>query len=244
MNFEPKRKELLMELAKKLDLETTGDFLMLLHEATTHNSIYNGKEGEFDYERLEFLGDSILGFIIAEKIFKMDNALSEGKMTAIRSAFTKSATLSKIGKSIDIDRYISINPRVKIVETIRENVVEALIGAIYIAFGMKICFNIINQNKEFSKMFDQLVHNDLKEWGGQNNPKNKLQEILQQKGLPLPEYRISSTTGPPHKLIFQIEVSFILNERKIIGIGIGPNKTLSSLKAAEDALTKIHENKK
>ena len=100
---EARRKDLLLSLIKRLKLKPSDPLLTLLDAATTHPSVKSTHSRERDYERLEFLGDSVLGLAIADLLFHANPNSSEGDLSAMKSSATKKKSLAEFGKYIGID---------------------------------------------------------------------------------------------------------------------------------------------
>ena len=171
------------ELSKQIGYNFLNKSLLI--EALSHPSLsFSEKKKHFNYERLELLGDSVLSTIIIEFLLKIYPNFSEGQISKIKSNLVKTDTLSFIGKKINIDKYILMtkgeeknNGRLN--KKNIENVIEAIIGAIYIDSGI-----------ESAKKFIQTHWKDLikTEKIFENDPKSSLQEWLQQHNYNLPKY--------------------------------------------------------
>ena len=167
----------------------------LLKLALTHRSVR-----KHNNERLEFLGDSILNFIIASELFERFVGLNEGELTRARASLVCGETLAEIARELNLNRYIMLGGGEQKSgghnrSSILADGLEAIIGAIYLDSGIvacKIC--ILAWFK--AKLADISEENVIKD------PKTTLQELLQAKQLPLPEYNLIRTTGEDHKQIF------------------------------------------
>lgn len=170
----------------------------ILEEALTHPSCFNSAKKS--YEKLEFLGDAVLSFVITTFLFQTFPEDTEGSLTKRRAALVNGKTLAEIGSKINILDHVQITKNKshlneKEAMRIRENSLEALVGALYLDGGMEAC--------------EQFV---IRHWGdflNQNvilDPKSLLQEWSQQKKLGSPKYRLLSQSGPPHALIFTVSV--------------------------------------
>lgn len=145
------------------------------------------------YEKLEFLGDSILNYCISSLLFTQFTELDEGKLSIFRSKLVSKATLSNLGKSIGIDAYI-LTENQKVSASIRADVMEAIIGAIYKDGGMEPCKAIIH--KWFMPIMKELTDKDLKD------AKSHLQELTHRLSKPLPVYKVMATTGQSHNIVY------------------------------------------
>lgn len=162
----------------------------LLEEALTHPSMsYNKKLKHFNYEKLEFLGDSILSMIINEYLFKTHIQETEGELSKRKAFLVSKDTLYKISKDIDIGKFIIMTTGEEQCggrENINnlENVLEAIIGAMYLDGGFEIVKSFILSN--WTKF-------DKEKIKAPKDPKTELQEIVQKKFKVLPEYRLVKT---------------------------------------------------
>lgn len=172
--------------------------LQLLQQALTHRSFSSDHN-----ERLEFLGDSVLGLIIAESIFSRFPEAREGQMSRLRSQLVKGETLAEVARELDFAEHLRLGVGERKTggqqrESILENTVEALIGAIYLDSNLA-------QTKQcvlawFSSRLDN-VDLDV----SSKDPKSRLQEYLQGRKLALPHYQLVATSGVEHCQEFTIE---------------------------------------
>ena len=108
----------------------------LLLNAFTHASFSNEKKGERNNERLEFLGDSVLGFVVAEYLYKKSE-ISEGKMTFQKQAIVSSRPLVEACSHLEVEGELLLGENVKITDNLRENLIESIIGSIYLDGGIE-----------------------------------------------------------------------------------------------------------
>lgn len=177
----------------------------LLTIALTHSS-YAYKYGIQNNERLEFLGDSVLGLIIAEYLIK-EYSLKEGELSKIRARIVSCENLSKIIVKNNLDKFIKTSPETLISsEAVKGDFFEALLGAIYLDSNLETCkkfvFKILNINKEY---IDNIM-NKTKDY------KTKLQEMVQaKKGKVF--YKTIGEEGLPNNIIFEVEL--FINDKPI-----------------------------
>ena len=169
----------------------------LFAQALTHRSAAGP-----NYERLEFLGDSILGFVIAEALYQRQPQASEGELTRLRSTLVKQATLASIARERHLSDYFRLGKgELKSGgfdrESILADVVEALIGAHYLILGMEATYDFVLQL--FGNRLDKLPNADALK-----DPKTRLQERMQASGLPLPEYELLEMIGAAHQQTFRV----------------------------------------
>ena len=207
----------------------------LLELALTHRS-FQGKNNE----RLEFLGDSILNFIIAELLFQKFTLLPEGDLSRLRSQLVKSATLSEIGILLTLGDYLILGEgELKSSGWRRPSIladsVEAIIGAIFIDGGISAASDLILS--WFKGRIDAINPNNI-----QKDSKSVLQELLQAKKIALPDYNIVSIEGEAHCQHFKVSCSI-----PILGLSIegsGSSRKIAEQSAAEDMLEKLKKETK
>ena len=172
----------------------------LLNRALTHRS-----KTKKNYERLEFLGDSILGFVIAEVLFEKFPDSDEGKLSQVRSKLVKGVTLAKLALKLQVDEYIILGDSEKNGthkrEKILEDVVEAIIGAVYLDSEFTTVKRVVLG--WYSEIFATEDFDVVKV----KDNKSALQEILLQQGYNLPIYEIVSIDGKDHEQIFTVSVA-------------------------------------
>ncbi len=169
----------------------------LLTRALTHRS-----HGPGHYERLEFLGDSLLSFVIAERLFQNRPHASEGDMSRLRSRLVRDATLAEVATELDLGDYLRLGQgEMKsggfMRESILADVLEAIIGAVYLDGGFEPAREVIGQ------LFGDRERG-LPEAEKLKDPKTRLQELLQGRGQELPEYRVVAESGADHAKQFEV----------------------------------------
>jgi ribonuclease-3 len=203
----------------------------IIEEALTHKSWVNEHPGIRDHnERLEFLGDAILEFVVSKEIFIKFPEKKEGFLTALRAKLVNTTSLSQTAKELDLGKELFLSKGEE--ETGgRENpslladTVEAVIGAIFIDKGLEEAENFI-RSYILSKIQD-MIKQPLKD------PKSRLQEKVQAKGLPTPKYVVVSESGPDHQKTFVVKV---MVKDKYLAKGFGRSKSEAEQKAAQEAL--------
>ncbi|HLC88385.1 MAG TPA: ribonuclease III [Patescibacteria group bacterium] len=185
-------------------------------------------------ERLEFLGDSVLSFIISSYLFKERTDDAEGDLTNLRSYIVKTKSLAKAASDLNLGVYLKLsrgeeqsggreNPQ------ILANTFEALLGAIYLELGLETATKFVEE-----KLLP-LFLNELKS-GPPKDAKSFLQEIAQTKTKQSPKYKILQTSGPDHAKLFSVGVFL---EGKMIGEGQGSSKQVAEEQAAAKALNHL-----
>ncbi|MDI6889772.1 MAG: ribonuclease III [Thermodesulfovibrionales bacterium] len=234
-----------MKLKNTAELERRLGYVFknkeLLIEALTHKSFYheNPDKAVAYNERLEFLGDSILGFVIVEHLFLSDRKFTESVMAKIKSYLVKESILSEIADSISLGKYLRLGKgeeatggRAK--KSLLADAIEALFGAIYIDGGYKKVRELLL--RLFREKIDVILHsNEFHDF------KTELQEKTQLLFGALPEYRVIKQEGEEHKKIFTIEV-FIGGKK--FGRGAGKSKKEAQTLAAREALSRLRSGKR
>jgi len=196
----------------------------LLMRALTHRSM-----GDENYERLEFLGDSILSFVMSAALFERFATFSEGDLSRLRAFLVKGETLAVIAKEIDLGEYLRLGQgELKSGGFRRESTLadslEAIFAAIYLDSGIEAVREVILNLYE-SRFADKDLKNNLKD------PKTQLQEYLQSKKLPLPIYTLNEITGDSHQQTFKIGC-------RVDGIEVSAEGKGASRRKAEQAAAK------
>ena len=202
----------------------------LLKRALTHTSYANETGGDHNLsnERLEFLGDSVLGVITAEDFFMNYRNLPEGELTKLRAATVCEKALCEYAKDIDLGSFILLG-RGEIVTggserpSIVADAFEALIAAIYLDGGMEAAKGFVLK----------YIEKAAKEHRGFKDYKTMLQEVVQKNPGEIVEYVLVKETGPDHDKRFEVEVHLNSN---VIGRGIGTSKKKAEQAAAKEAL--------
>ena len=209
----------------------------LLNLALTHRSM-----GSKNNERLEFLGDSILGMVVSNELFNRFPKEKEGVLTRLRSSIVKGDTLSEIAVELNLGDYIKLGSGelksggYRRASTLAD-VVEAIIGAIYL--DSKIDFGVSKVEKIILTVFKSRL-DGCEPSGVLKDPKTRLQEYLQAKNLPLPEYSVVSISGKEHLQTFKVSCSIKGFSNHAVAKGASRRKAEQA--AAEKALASlIHE---
>ena len=169
----------------------------LLKQALTHRSV-----GKNNNERLEFLGDSILGCIISGELYQRFPSINEGQLSRLRTNLVKGQTLAKIAKAINLSETLVLGQgELKSGgfrrESIQADAFEAVLGAIFLDSDYLTVRSVV------LKLYKDLL-NDTSPEDSLKDFKTKLQELLQKKGLSLPQYELIKTKGQDHDAIFYV----------------------------------------
>ncbi len=217
-----------MKLETKLGYEFRDTALLAL--ALTHRSA-----GKHNNERLEFIGDGVLNFIIAETLYRHFPEAAEGDLSRLRARLVKGETLANVAREIDIGPHISMGSgEMKSGGERRESILadafEAIIGAIFLDSGFDACQSFVK--RLFSKRIENLpAADDLKD------PKTKLQEYLQSRQYNLPQYELIRSEGADHNKLFTVSCAIPQLDIEIEAAGRSRRKAEQS--AAEKALLSI-----
>ncbi len=214
------------KLEKKLNIKFKNNNLLV--QSLTHKS-FNPNENN---EKIEFLGDRVLGLVIAQKLLKIYPNEKEGILDKKLASLVNKKTCLEVAKAIELEKYIkTFNPKnkiIKIEDKIISDSCEALMGAIYLDKGLNTAEKII------LKLWDSHIEKSVVT---QIDAKTKLQELALKKFKKLPIYKIISNTGPRHKPIFKVGVK--LPNTKFF-ISSGKSKKDAEQNAAVECLKKIY----
>ena len=205
----------------------------LLKTALTHSSYLNENPDENleCNERMEFLGDAILGSVIAEELYKRFSDRQEGALTSMRSNIVRGDTLASSANRIGISEHLYMGSGEEKSGGRRRSsnlaaVFEAVVGAIFLDKGYEAAkaFCIGTLNDEITSVNTSVIS---------RHPKSALQEMVQGQGLPAPSYRIVNTEGEDHAPTFTAEV---IIDGAVLGTGTGRSKSIAEQEAATAAL--------
>lgn len=207
----------------------------LLAEALTHRSYANEQRTRCaDNERLEFLGDAILGLVIAEALFSGDPQRPEGELSRLRAELVNAGTLAQLARQIDLGASLYLGRgEVKAGGSDKENILadafEALLGAIYLEGG------IVAARPVILRLFAQAIVAKVKQQVNSDH-KSQLQEYLQALQQTPPEYVLIETEGPEHDRTFVVEAR---TPGQLLGVGKGRSKKEAEQAAAGAALAML-----
>ncbi len=205
----------------------------MLHKALIHRSYLNEAKNELESnERLEFLGDAVLEFIVSSIIYAQFPEMDEGKLTALRSKLVNTVSLSEVATDLNLGEYLHLskgeeegggrhNP------SLLADTFEALIGALYLDLGIEASRKVV---EKLIVPKAKTAINQLKD------AKSLLQEKVQAKNNPAPVYKVISQVGPDHARIFTVGV-FVNSSQ--LALGRGKSKQTAEQEAAENALATL-----
>ena len=212
----------------KYDFQTEAYLL----SAITHPSAVEGKPARYSYERLEFLGDSILGAIVADAAFHQFPDLDEGGLTRIKVSLVSGDSLAKVAEELGFADFIIFGQSEqgtgkRGLHSALENVFEAVVAALYLDGGIEAARGFLETTL--------IQHMDVSMAAEPENPKSVLQEKLQEDGI-TPTYKLVETQGPPHDRTF---VTQVFAGMRALASGMGRTKKESESQAAESALQSL-----
>jgi ribonuclease-3 len=207
----------------------------LLEEALTHRSRANEIQAEVDNQRLEFFGDSILGFLISQLLFRRFPAAREGELTQMRASLVDEARLSAIAAAIDLGSYLKLGRgearsggREK--KSILADAFEALLAAIYLDGGINAAGAVIE------RYFSGIMGGFAAIGAQSSDFKTELQEYTQAQSAATPHYQLTAAEGPDHDRLYTFAV--IVNG-STVGTGEGKSKKEAQQAAARSALATL-----
>ena len=205
-----------------------------MQQALTHRSLGNNNN-----ERLEFLGDAILGFVIAEALYQQYPEASEGQLTRLRAHLVKGERLAEIARTIELQENLKLGQgELKSGgwrrDSVLANTLEAIIGAIYLDSDFIACRTFIISL--YQAYLAELNLNDIKK-----DPKTELQEYLQAHKQQKPVYKVINESGSPHKPTFKVTCMVDALDMEIVAEGTSKRK--AEQQAARQALEKLHLEK-
>ena len=222
------------DLQESIGLHFVND--ILLHQALVHRSYLNENPdfGLPSNERLEFLGDALLDFIVGEYLYEEHPEMNEGQLTSLRASLINASTLARFARSMDLGQYVYLShgederggrERVGLLS----DAFEALVAAIYLDAGLEATTDFVI--KLVKPEADHIVKNGL-----QRDHKSRLQEWTQRELGTTPIYRTVTEQGPDHAKEFTVQV---LVSGEISGRGWGRSKQAAEQEAAKEALEEI-----
>ena len=224
------------ELSKSIEnvLDYRFSDKALLETALTHSSAAGAHI--YSNERLEFLGDRVLGIVIANILYIRFDSEDEGSLARRFAALTSREAIAKVAEKLEIEKFVEMSPADDAASdrgrlSLLADTVEAILGAMFLDGGLDGAANFIKSHWE--KMIDENINPP-------KDAKTELQEWTQAKGLGLPEYKIVEQSGPDHAPIFNIEVEVSNYEKHS---GSGSSRRNAEMEAAKAFLEMPKESK-
>ena len=208
----------------------------LLQQALTHRSASDPGKSLLHNERLEFLGDAVLGLIAARRLFELFPDAPEGRLTKLKARLVSGASLEGAARRLEIGRALRIGRAEEASggrdkKGILVDALEALIAAIYLDGGDQEASAFI-----LREILPDLTIDEADANLEAGNPKSTLQEHLQSRGEPLPSYRVLSEAGPPHQRRFEVEIRL---DGGLTATGTGSTKRQAEQNAAAALLQRL-----
>ncbi len=197
----------------------------LLEQALTHRSA-----GAVDNERLEFLGDGVLGCAVAEELYARFPGLAEGRLTRMRARLVREEALAEIAVQLEVAGSLRVGAKHPISPAVLADAVEALFGAVFLDGGYAAA------RKAMLHAFGPLLA-ALDPGDAEKDAKTRLQELMHARGRKLPEYRVVAAHGAPHQRSFEVECA--LPELGLAAVGTGTSLQRAEQQAAQGVLEKL-----
>ena len=206
----------------------------LVRRALTHRSA-----DKVNNERLEFLGDSLLGFIVAEFLFEIYPDAREGELSRMRAGLVNKESLAEFARELELGDCVrlglgELNTGGKYRDSILADAVEAIIAAIYLDGGIKPC-------RQFVRRWSEARLSSEFPAAQQKDNKTRLQELMQSQSLPLPQYQVVKISGEAHQQLFQVscQVEPLVDSQ----LGNGRSKRFAEQEAAQKVLEELGEHR-
>jgi ribonuclease III len=209
----------------------------ILDRALTHRSRANedATGSTVDNESLEFLGDAVLGFVMADLLFRDFPQFDEGQKSKIKATLVSTATLAQLARRIGLGEFLALGRgeektggRKK--QALLADSYEAVIAALYLDGGIEAARAFVQ--RQFAGDLEDVRSPEF--WG--RDYKSALQELVQGRDLPLPEYTVASESGPDHRKLFHVEVRV---QGEVMGAARGTSKKAAEQEAAHKAIEKL-----
>ncbi len=211
---------------------------LLLMRALTHRSFAYENGGLPNNERLEFLGDSVLGLVVTESLYHAHPELPEGQLAKLRAAVVNMRALAEVARTIDLGDYILLGRGEQATggrdkSSILADTMEALIGTVFVSLGLESASVVIHH------LFDPIMASSAT-LGAGLDWKTSLQEITAETSLGAPDYRVQES-GPDHEKTF---VARVLVGNEVLGEGTGRSKKEAEQQAAEQAWSQLDHRRR
>ncbi len=205
----------------------------LLEAALTHRSYAFEREIGITNERLEFLGDAVLGLVVTESLYRTHPSLSEGRLAKLRAAVVNARALAEVGREIGLGEHVKLGRGEEATggrdkASILSDTVEAVLGAVHLSGGFEVSSAVVH------RLFDPLIE-AASAMGAGLDWKTSLQELTAEHGLGVPEYVIEDE-GPDHMKTFTAQVRV---GGRLYGNGQGRSKKEAEQRAAREAFDRL-----
>lgn len=207
----------------------------LLREALSHPSLDLRKSGRRNYQRLEFLGDRVLGLLIAERLYRQDPEAAEGDLAVRYNSLVNRETVAEVAEAAGLSSHIRLGKseserggRHK--PAILADACEAVIGALYVDGGLSVARSFVERNWSSRVAVSRKAEKDAK---------TQLQELVQARERKPPRYKVTEREGPDHAPMFTVEVSIADGDA---AIGQGGSRREAERAAAEELLKQLNRD--
>lgn len=223
-------------LSQKLEIEIHSP--SLFEQAFNHKSLSKNNDTIEHNERLEYLGDAVLGLVVAEVLYRFFPDDDEGNLSRKRASLVNESALSKISEHFGLSEYLRAHHSQSLEELqhnprIMASLFEAVVGALYLDQGYQ------KTHAWIEKVMLAVIGIDFDDHDFSSDYKSRFQELVQSKQKITPIYETVESTGPDHQRLFTVIVSV---DGKVLGEGQGPSKKIAAQEAAKNALAKEENN--
>ena len=207
----------------------------LLRRALTHSSRAREQAGGADNEGLEFLGDALLGFLVAEALFARHREMDEGGLSKMKAYLVSRPSLAAAARDLGLDQAVqvgksAVRSALQTTDSVLADAFEAVLAAVQLDAGEAAARGVVERT-----LGGRLAAHDRDEVERRDH-KTLLQEKLQAAGRPTPRYRVGKTEGPPHRPVFHVD---LLVEGEVLAHGRGGTKKEAEQRAAQQALRSL-----
>ncbi|MCC2646871.1 MAG: rnc [Rickettsiaceae bacterium] len=235
----PMEKNNLDSLEKVINYKFKNHHLLI--EALSHPSLNHNIHDKFaprvsNYERLEFLGDTVLNLVISDLIYHLHPDYDEGMLAKLRSSLVCKEQISDLAKSINLAKYIIMTEGEekgggRLNENNLENAMEAILGAVYLDSNFEQAKAVINN------LWQKVLKSPIELYP---DPKSAVQEWVQARHMPIPDYEVIEQSGSPHSPIFKVRIQV----GGFIATGSGKAKKAAEKEAARNLLKLLSNSKR
>ena len=209
---------------------------VLLRRALTHSSRAREQAGGADNEGLEFLGDALLGFLVAEALFARHQEMDEGGLSKLKAYLVSRPSLAAAARELGLDRVVQVGKSaartaLQTTDSVLADAFEAILAAVHLDAGEAAARRVVETT--LGRRLEALDREEVE----RRDHKTVLQERLQAAGRPTPRYRVGKTEGPPHRPVFHVD---LLVNGEVLAHGRGGTKKEAEQRAAQQALRSLN----
>ena len=207
----------------------------LLRRALTHSSRAREQAGGNDNEGMEFLGDALLGFLVAEALFARHKEMDEGGLSKMKAYLVSRPSLAAAARDLGLEQVVQVGKSaartaLQSSDSVLADAFEAVLAAVHLDAGEAAARRVVE------RVLGRLLDDTDREEVEQRDHKTLLQERLQAAGRPTPRYRVGKTEGPPHRPVFHVD---LLVDGAVLSHGRGGTKKEAEQRAAQQALRSL-----